>query len=203
MIVDDDPDVVMLLNDGLSDQGYEIETALSGAQCLEKIERFDPAMILLDIMMPGMDGWEVLRELERRGICKRTKILMLTARKLTEEEIRRREFQHLVHYLEKPVSIAKLSQEIQKIYYEEEKIGKEAGKLAQTLGKVFAESYRKTQEEAALKRRIAFRYLTRQQSPEGMEDEVNTIEYFSGFIESIERELSELKGFLRRLREQK
>jgi len=203
IIVDDDFKMIEVLETGLRANGYEIETATSGSQCLKIIERFDPDVIILDIMMPGMDGWTVLKELERRRICKKAKVFMLTARPLTEEELKRYEFQHLVHYLKKPVSIKKLLKEIQKVYCEEDRIEKETEKLSRSLGRAFAENYRKTQKEAALKRRIASSHLSPPSAPRSVENEVECIDYFTRTIECIEKELSELKEHLKQLREQK
>ena len=76
MIVDDYEDILDLTKDILSVKDYEIETACGGEECLKKVEKFKPDMILLDIMMPKMSGWEVLDELEKRGIPQKTKTVI-------------------------------------------------------------------------------------------------------------------------------
>lgn len=80
LIVDDEPNLVDLLRDYLSREGYVITTAEDGPAAVEAARRLDPALIVLDVMLPGMDGVEVCREIRRFSDAY---ILMLTAR--TEE----------------------------------------------------------------------------------------------------------------------
>lgn len=80
MIVDDEPDTVDLVKLVLETEGYEILAAYSGSEALEKIKTEKPDMVLLDIMMPGMDGWAVRTELLEDRETKDIPIVMLTAR---------------------------------------------------------------------------------------------------------------------------
>ena len=77
LIVDDEPNLVVLLSNYLSREGYDIATASDGPAALELARTFDPDLILLDIMLPGMDGIEVCRQVRRFSSAY---ILMLTAR---------------------------------------------------------------------------------------------------------------------------
>jgi two-component system response regulator VicR len=81
LVVDDEPEMVDILKLMLSAAGYGVETALSGADCLAKAKkgRFD--LILLDIRMPRMDGWETLRRMKEKGIVDGTKVIILTIEK--------------------------------------------------------------------------------------------------------------------------
>ena len=81
LVVDDEPNIVDILRFNLEREGYEVITAEDGVQGLEMARSSDPDLILLDVMMPEMDGFEVCRELRRED--KLTPIIMLTAR---EEE---------------------------------------------------------------------------------------------------------------------
>ncbi|MGH7771581.1 MAG: sigma-54-dependent transcriptional regulator [Candidatus Binatia bacterium] len=67
LIVDDEPFNLDLLEQELTDLGYAIERANDGEEALKKVETFQPELILLDYMMPGMNGVEVLKELRKRG----------------------------------------------------------------------------------------------------------------------------------------
>ncbi|MGE5334246.1 MAG: winged helix-turn-helix domain-containing protein [Nitrososphaerota archaeon] len=80
LIVDDEPNLVDLLHDYLSREGYEVATAPDGPQGLEASHTFAPDLVVLDVMLPGMDGVEVCRQIRRFSDAY---ILMLTAR--TEE----------------------------------------------------------------------------------------------------------------------
>jgi len=85
LVVEDEPGIALALEDDLTMEGYEVETVGDGVLASKKAreEKFD--LILLDVMLPGKDGFEVCRELRRAGI--RTPILMLTARAQEAEKI--------------------------------------------------------------------------------------------------------------------
>ncbi|MCQ5375506.1 MAG: DUF835 domain-containing protein [Methanomassiliicoccales archaeon] len=79
LIVDDNPAVLEVVSELVSSAGYQPITATGGKECLAKVESEKPDLILLDITMPDLDGWTVLRELKQRGITDQTKVIMLTA----------------------------------------------------------------------------------------------------------------------------
>ncbi len=78
LLVEDEPGLVMTLTDRLSREGYDVDTTADGASALERAtsEAFD--LVLLDVMLPQMNGFDVLRELRRRGV--EVPVIMLTAR---------------------------------------------------------------------------------------------------------------------------
>jgi DNA-binding response OmpR family regulator len=76
LIVDDDPKLCRLVRDYLDPLGYEVESAQTGPEGLEKARQGDYQAIILDCMLPGMDGFEVLRQLRRTS---NVPVLMLTA----------------------------------------------------------------------------------------------------------------------------
>lgn len=78
MVVDDEPDTVALVKLVLEIEGFEVIPAYSGKECLEKLEAERPAAVLLDIMMPEMDGWEVFHMIKKR--FKDLPVAMLTVR---------------------------------------------------------------------------------------------------------------------------
>lgn len=81
LVVDDEPEMVDILKLMLEAAGYEVAAALSGNECLAKVgkNRFD--LILLDIRMPNMDGWETLRRMKEKGVVDGTKVIILTIEK--------------------------------------------------------------------------------------------------------------------------
>ena len=78
LIVDDEPEIVRGLADNLKFEGHDTVSATNGAEALAAVEREAPDLVILDIMMPVMSGWDVAKDLRRRGID--VPIIMLTAR---------------------------------------------------------------------------------------------------------------------------
>lgn len=102
MIVDDEPNTVELVKLVLETEGYETSAAYSGSEALEKIKTNKPDMVLLDIIMPLMDGWAVRTELLEDKETKDIPIIMLTAK---AQPIDRMIGQHVVEvadYITKP-----------------------------------------------------------------------------------------------------
>jgi len=79
LVVDDDDAIRRLLFTILRRRGLAVDAAKDGAEALEQLERFRYALVLLDLMMPRVNGWEVLRHLERRSRAERPVVIVLTA----------------------------------------------------------------------------------------------------------------------------
>src|SRR6266436_4453052 len=105
LIVDDEPEIVRGLEDNLRFEGYETSTAGDGREALAVAAREAPDLILLDIMMPGLSGWDVCRELRGQGID--VPIIMLTARGEEVDRIRGLEL-GADDYVTKPFSLREL-----------------------------------------------------------------------------------------------
>jgi two-component system OmpR family response regulator len=86
LVVDDEPDIVELLSASLRFAGYDVATAGSGKEALDMASTFRPDLVLLDVMMPGIDGFTVLSRL--RGEGHQVPVLFLTARDATEDKVR-------------------------------------------------------------------------------------------------------------------
>lgn len=80
LIVDDDPDIVRLVSYNLSSAGFEVQTATTGRAALELVQKQPPDLIVLDVMLPDVDGLEVCRTVRQQASSRRIPILMLTAR---------------------------------------------------------------------------------------------------------------------------
>ena len=80
LVVDDDPDIVEILRYNLSLAGYEVKSASNGKECLKKAKLFIPELILLDVMMPEMDGIEACSLLKEIASLINTRIIFLSAR---------------------------------------------------------------------------------------------------------------------------
>lgn len=84
LVIDDDVHISELLKLYLEKEDYEVEVAHDGGEGLEKFKSFEPKLVLLDIMLPVMDGWQVCREIRR---INNTPIIMLTAKGETFDKV--------------------------------------------------------------------------------------------------------------------
>lgn len=120
MVVDDDASVVEAIKTLLYTEGYEIVEAYSGKECLQKLKKNKVDLILLDILMPEMDGWETLRRLKKEGITNTTKVSILTALTQTNENIF--DLQDVItDYITKPFAMEQLFSSVRKALSEEGK----------------------------------------------------------------------------------
>jgi CheY-like chemotaxis protein len=115
LVVDNEADNLFLCRRYLEKKGHEVTEALSGEECLQKLKTEQPDLILLDIMMPGMDGWEVLQEMKKDPSTSSIPVAMLTVLHLSEEIIQSRNIEGLVDYIFKPFRPEVLSQKVSKI----------------------------------------------------------------------------------------
>src|SRR5437868_6769663 len=79
LIADDDPEILTMLSIRLQKKGYAVLEACDGLQTLQMARSHHPDLVLLDVMMPGKNGWEVARELRASAELSSTGIVMLTA----------------------------------------------------------------------------------------------------------------------------
>jgi DNA-binding response OmpR family regulator len=80
LIVDDEPNIVVPLEFLMEQNGYDVVVAHSGEEALESIAKYKPDLILLDIMLPGIDGFEVCQIVRLKPEWQKTKIIFLTAK---------------------------------------------------------------------------------------------------------------------------
>jgi len=85
LVVDDEPNIVELLSASLRFAGFEVDVARSGPEAVRIARVVNPDLLVLDVMMPGMDGFDVVRRLRADGV--RVPVLFLTARDSTEDKI--------------------------------------------------------------------------------------------------------------------
>jgi DNA-binding response OmpR family regulator len=108
LLAEDDPDVADIVSHVLSADGYRVEVARDGADALERFERCSPDLVVLDVMMPQLTGFEVLsrlRELEDEG--RAVPVLMLTARASQDDIVKGFDL-GVSDYVTKPFMIGEL-----------------------------------------------------------------------------------------------
>jgi two-component system alkaline phosphatase synthesis response regulator PhoP len=120
LVVDDEDDILHFLELVLREKGYDVATASGGHEALTKAQIEQPNLILLDIMMPQMDGWEVLKLLRVDEETADIPVAMLSAR--TEAKDRVQGLQEgAIDYICKPFSLQDLLAKIETIF---EQVGK-------------------------------------------------------------------------------
>ena len=111
LIVDDEPNIVVSLEFLLRQQGYEVIVARDGEEALAAAAERRPDLVVLDVMLPGIDGFEVCRRLRERTDCAGLKIILLTARGRDVERVRGLE-EGADDYITKPFSTRDLMKRV-------------------------------------------------------------------------------------------
>ena len=122
MVVDDEPDIVDLLLLMLDGADYDVTTASGGNDCLEKLKHDVPDLILLDLIMPDLDGWDVLNRIRQDERLKSIPVIILTAKQLTAD-VAQKKAPHITEYLVKPVTKEGLISVIEDITSSSKKLG--------------------------------------------------------------------------------
>ena len=112
LIVDDEPNILLTLEYTFKKAGYEVFIARDGNEALEILQNHVPSLVILDIMMPKVDGFEVLEYIKREANLVQTKVLFLSA-KNKEQDIQKGLEAGADAYLTKPFSIKKLSEQVE------------------------------------------------------------------------------------------
>jgi DNA-binding response OmpR family regulator len=113
LVVDDDPNSLDIVRTYLEAHGYSVATAQDGKEALVRLEEVRPAIVLLDVMMPGMDGWEVARLIKNHPDFSSVRVVMLTARSdFTDKHEGLRAGAD--DYLVKPIRLEELGQRVER-----------------------------------------------------------------------------------------
>lgn len=111
LIVDDEPNIVMTLEYAFKKKGFEVFIARDGGEALDILEHTFPDVVLLDIMMPQVDGYQTLKWIKNNNALEHTKVVFLTAKTKTSDIDKGLEL-GADKYLIKPFSVKKIVSEI-------------------------------------------------------------------------------------------
>lgn len=114
LVVDDEPDVLLLCRVNLEFEGYDVVEASDGERAMEQVRAERPDIVLLDVMMPKMDGWQVLAAIKDDPELKDIPVVMLTAKVQDQDQIRGWS-SGAAEYITKPFSPLALSQVLQDV----------------------------------------------------------------------------------------
>ena len=112
MVVDDEIDVRKMLDLMMKNEGYDTEIAEDGTDFLDKIDTFNPDIVTLDVMMPGLRTEEILEKLKKKK--SKPKVILLTVVRFDGDEKKIFEQGNVVDYIVKPFDIDELTQRIHK-----------------------------------------------------------------------------------------
>jgi DNA-binding response OmpR family regulator len=123
LVVDDEPNIVQTLQDRLEMNEYQVITAGNGREGLEKVEQEKPDVILLDVIMPIMDGHEMLEMLRKQPGGRDVSVIMLTARSQTQD-IARANACGIDDYIVKPFDLSELLEKIESVVEHRKSVAK-------------------------------------------------------------------------------
>ena len=113
LVVDDNHDNVEILQTFLESRGYRVAAATDGKTALAKLEEVHPALVLLDVMMPGMDGWQVCRTIKNHPEFASTRVVMVTAKGGFEDKFEGMR-SGADDYVVKPVDLGELAEKVRR-----------------------------------------------------------------------------------------
>ena len=117
LVVDDEKDLVGLMTKILEFEGYNVTPAYNGYECLEKIKEKEFDLILLDIMMPRMSGWDVFSRVKKMGYA--TKVIFVSVLEVSEDRKNMLINEGLTDYMTKPFSDDELVEVVNRVLKEQ------------------------------------------------------------------------------------
>jgi two-component system, OmpR family, response regulator VicR len=122
MVVDDEPDLLEVVKLILESDGYQVVTAGGGQEALDKIGKEMPDLVLLDIIMPKMDGWEVFSRIKGDPKTHDIPVIMLTAKDQRIDKLIGLHVVRVDDYITKPFGRAELLERIKRVLQEKHKV---------------------------------------------------------------------------------
>ncbi len=113
--IEDEAEMIDLVRIILGRKGFEVIGAMNGQEGLNKINEQKPDLVLLDLMMPGMDGWDVYHQIKANRETQHVPVIIVTARALNIDRILGLEIAKVNDYLSKPFTPQELIESVQKV----------------------------------------------------------------------------------------
>jgi two-component system response regulator VicR len=115
IIIEDEPAMIQLVTLILENRGYEVIGATGGSEGLELIAQENPDLVLLDLMMPGMNGWDVYQQMKSDDYMKTIPVIVVTAKATNIDKVLGLHIAKVQDYITKPFSPAELLSSIDKV----------------------------------------------------------------------------------------
>ena len=116
LIVDDEPDIRMSLKTVLEHQNYEVITVENGFECLDLLENGFKGIVLMDLMMPKMDGWDTIHEIIQRGYIKNVAVNIITGKGTKDHQRMGALGSYVYDYISKPLDLHELISSVESCY---------------------------------------------------------------------------------------
>src|SRR5512136_1890426 len=113
--IEDEPGVIELIRLILERRGLKVVGAGGGVEGLQVIRQVKPSLVLLDLMMPGMDGWEVYRRMKADAMMRTIPVIIVTAKAEGIDEVLAKHIAKVDDYIKKPFSLQELLQAIERV----------------------------------------------------------------------------------------
>jgi len=114
LVVDDEPDIGSIVTHALEPEGYDVEWVDGGSEALVILATRPPDVLILDVMMPGLDGFEVLGRISQRNLAAETRIVVMTCRTAERDHLRGWEL-GADEYLTKPFEAEELTERVRAV----------------------------------------------------------------------------------------
>ncbi len=115
LLVDDNQDVLFVAKGALMSEGHEITVALDGEECLEILQNKTFDLILLDVMMPGINGWDVCKKIKSDPKTRDIPVAMFTVKNTEEDLVRSIEYAHSDAHINKPYHNTELLSAVERL----------------------------------------------------------------------------------------
>jgi CheY-like chemotaxis protein len=115
LIVDDDETIVFTVKHIFESKGYNVSTALSGQECISVLKKGFKGVILMDVMMPVMDGWDTIRKIKESGLMEGNIISMLTAKDDPDEKMDPLK-EYIIDYIRKPFNSEEIIKTVEQFF---------------------------------------------------------------------------------------
>ncbi len=115
LIVDDDSDILVFLRTFFEKKGFEVLTVDTGFDCIKELECGFNGIVLMDLMMPFMDGWDTIKEIVKKGLSKNVTISIITACESTNSSKMKDIEPYIYTFNSKPFDLKKLVDDFKKL----------------------------------------------------------------------------------------
>lgn len=114
MIVDDESDILVTLKTVFEHQNYDVVTVENGFDCISEIEKGFKGVVLMDLMMPEIDGWDTIKEIVERGLIRNVAINIITGKGTKQHKMMSALGSYIYDYFSKPIDIKELIESVKK-----------------------------------------------------------------------------------------